>query len=76
MVRLQDLFQMEEKQENHFHQVLTHLTVQKRADFLHLLTLLLSCHTSWLWMVFLILRQSAQVHLDTQMTSVKKILHV
>ena len=74
--RLQDLFQMEEKQENHFHQVLTHLTVQKRADFLHLLTLLLSCHTSWLWMVFLILRQSAQVHLDTQMTSVKKILHV
>ena len=28
---------MEEKQENHFHQVLTHLTVQRRADFLHFL---------------------------------------
>ena len=40
------------------------------------LTLLLSFHTSWHWMVFLILRQSAQVHLDIQMMSVKKILHV
>mgnify|MGYP000254170983 FL=1 len=64
------------KQESHFHQVLTHLTVQKRTDFLHPLTLLLSFHTSWHWMVFLILRQSAQVHLDIQMMSVKKILHV
>ncbi len=38
---------MEEKLENHFHQELTHLTVQSRTDFLLLLTLLLSFLTSW-----------------------------
>ena len=34
MVRLQDLFQMEEKQESHYLQELTHHTVQKKQDSL------------------------------------------
>ena len=34
MVKLQDLFQMEEKQESHYLQELTHHTVQKKQDFL------------------------------------------
>ena len=74
MVRLQDLFRTEEKLESHFHQELTRLTAQSRADFLLLLTLLLSFHTSLHLTESLIHRQSTQVHLDILMKSVKRTL--
>ena len=74
MVRLQDLFRMEERVENHCHQELTRLTVQRRADFLLLLTLLLSFLTSLHLTESLIHRQSARMLLDIQMMSVKRTL--
>ena len=70
MVRLQVLFQTEDQQASHFHQVLTQHTVLRRAVLSLLLTLLLSFHTKRHLMVSQIHRQSTQVLLDTQRKSV------
>ena len=60
----------EERLASHFLLVLTQATVQKRAVFLLLLTLLQSFHITGHLMVFLILRQSTQTLSVIQMTSV------
>ncbi len=68
---------MEEKQENHFHQELTRLTVQSRTDFLLPLTLLLSFLTSGHLMESPIHRQSTQDALGhTEEERTENLVHV
>ena len=76
MVRLLDLFRMEEKQVNLLHLAQTHLTVQSRTVFLLPWTLLPSLTMKMLLTVSPILRQSILMLWDTVMTSVQRIWYM